>query len=670
MISWIRRVIIVWSGEFASLILLSYILPNFKITHWWYALIAVVVISLLNAVLRPLLIKLTLPITVFSLGLFSVGLNALVISIAGYLIPGIEITHPLTPLVITLVLSTVNTLICNLLSLDDENPFYRNIIVKYNQIVKSKNNSGKPGLIILEIDGLSFKSIRKAIEQNYMPNVRNWIHWGSHKLIKWDCGIPSQTSSSQAGILFGDNYDIPGFRWYNKKEKRLIVSTNPLNAAEIEQKIFNNQGLLADNGSGFCNMFSGQASKNVLTLSRINELGKGFQKNMDYFFSYFINPYSFSRALALMTWEMIVHWWEALGKTVIREKPRIRQGFWFPLERAVCTVLLREVAVYTIIEDIFTGVRVNYSTFFGYDVLAHHFGVFTKSTTRFLRILDHQISKLQAAAKQSKFNYKFIILSDHGQSPGISFYKRFGITLEQLVKKYLYSPNILTNSAKFNESRGHLRALIATAWEHDKISSSKLLRKKRKSSYLFSPLPPSPVDPRQIEIVVCTSGNLGLIYFTRFEQRINFEKINEEFPGLIENLALFPGIGFVLVNSDKFGAMVIGEQGINYPDIKQVAGEDPLQDFGNNAAHHLAKMNKYPHTGDIVVNSFIDPSTGEIAPFEEFLGSHGGLGGPQTEPFLIYPRELPLDTSTEIVGSTEIHSILKSWINRNNIEHH
>lgn len=121
MLSWIRRAIIVWTFEVLTLFLLSVLLPGIQLDSAISVLILILVISFQNALLRPILVKLTLPITVLSLGFWSLIINSLVVFFAGYIVPGISIHGFITPLIITLSLSTVNTVICNLLSLDDEN---------------------------------------------------------------------------------------------------------------------------------------------------------------------------------------------------------------------------------------------------------------------------------------------------------------------------------------------------------------------------------------------------------------------------------------------------------------------------------------------------------------------------------------------------------------------
>jgi hypothetical protein len=66
---------------------------------------------------------------------------------------------------------------------------------------------------------------------------------------------------------------------------------------------------------------------------------------------------------------------------------------------------------------------------------------------------------------------------------------------------------------------------------------------------------------------------------------------------------------------------------------------------------------------DIMVGSFYDPDLEEGCAFEELISFHGGLGGPQTRPFILYPVELPLPDEP-IVGAELVHGVLVGWRQR------
>ncbi len=126
-------------------------------------------------------------------------------------------------------------------------------------------------------------------------------------------------------------------------------------------------------------------------------------------------------------------------------------------------------------------------------------------------------------------------------------------------------------------------------------------------------------------------------------------------------LASHPGISFVMVRSREHGPLAIGSNGRRRLDDGTVEGEDPLGGFDATAAAHLRRHDSFPHCPDILVNGVYDPETEEIAPFEEFMGSHGGLGGPQTRPFAVVPSQWS-DPAAPIVGVEAMHAELTRWL--------
>ena len=120
------------------------------------------------------------------------------------------------------------------------------------------------------------------------------------------------------------------------------------------------------------------------------------------------------------------------------------------------------------------------------------------------------------------------------------------------------------------------------------------------------------------------------------------------------------GIGFLLVQSDEFGPVVLGRDGVHRLRTGEVFGEDPLAAYGEHAARLVARMSTFPQCADIVVNSRYDPETDDAPPFEPHVGSHGGLGGPQQRGFLAHPRAFA--PPGEIVGAEQLHRVLRGWL--------
>src|SRR2546427_253012 len=112
--------------------------------------------------------------------------------------------------------------------------------------------------------------------------------------------------------------------------------------------------------------------------------------------------------------------------------------------------------------------------------------------------------------------------------------------------------------------------------------------------------------------------------------------------------------GLALVGSARHGALAMGNAGVQSLDRGGVEGVDPLALFGVNAARHVKRTDGFAHVADLMVNSAYDPETDEVFAFEEMVGSHGGLGGPQSFPFALVPRTWSTPCQA-IVGAEALH---------------
>jgi hypothetical protein len=134
---------------------------------------------------------------------------------------------------------------------------------------KAEGNRGKPGFIFLEIDGLSEAVLRKALENGTMPTLASWIKNGSHRIKGWETDFSSQTAASQAGILHGNNRNIPAFRWVEKAKGNKVVSTASLGYSEIESRISDGHGLPRN---GRAASFAPVTPDNVFVYSKFSQM--------------------------------------------------------------------------------------------------------------------------------------------------------------------------------------------------------------------------------------------------------------------------------------------------------------------------------------------------------------------------------------------------------------
>ncbi|MGE3140844.1 MAG: hypothetical protein AB7O53_15430, partial [Thermoleophilia bacterium] len=159
--------------------------------------------------------------------------------------------------------------------------------------------------------------------------------------------------------------------------------------------------------------------------------------------------------------------------------------------------------------------------------------------------------------------------------------------------------------------------------------------------------------------MVLASGNLGLVYLMSARHRLTREEIDAAHPDLIPALRAHPHLGWLMVRTAD-GPVVIGARGERDLRTGRVEGEDPLAAFSPTAAQHLLRADGFAHAADITVGSFYDPVLEEGCAFEELISFHGGLGGPQTRPFLLHPTSFP-PPPEPLIGAAAVHEVLVGW---------
>ncbi|HUB75893.1 MAG TPA: alkaline phosphatase family protein, partial [Solirubrobacteraceae bacterium] len=344
--------------------------------------------------------------------------------------------------------------------------------------------------------------------------------------------------------------------------------------------------------------------------------------------------------------------------------PRIERSRVYALVRAWATVIQRDLQVSALLGDLYAGRPVAYTTFLGYDEVAHHSGLERPETLAVLHDVDHHIERLVRAAQNAPRPYRFVILSDHGQSQGTTFRDRYGETLEELVDRCCASATVEGQHGDPSEALAYLGASIGEVAAGDSRTARAVraaARPRSEEGEVQVGVDMPARGEKAPEVAVLASGCLGLISFPRIPGRLTRERIDALHPGLIEGLASHEGIGFVLVRCAGRGGVAFGAKGTHELATGAVEGEDPLAPFGAHAARHVARTDSFDNCPDIVVNSAYWVDADEVAAFEELVGSHGGLGGTQSRPFLLHPRELGLPDE-ELVGAEHVHAQLRRWL--------
>jgi hypothetical protein len=276
-----------------------------------------------------------------------------------------------------------------------------------------------------------------------------------------------------------------------------------------------------------------------------------------------------------------------------------------------------------------------------------------------------------------------VILAAHGQSLGATFFQRFGVTLQDVVRSLMGGEASVAAATAQVEDWGQLNTFLGEVSKTRGFTGSlarAVSRGSTKDGEVEMGPPDAELTPKgaasgaaskgadgeevePADLIVVAGGNLALIYFNVNKERLTLEALEEAYPDLVEALANHPGIGVLMVRSAAHGLICVGRTGIHFIEEGRVEGEDPLAVYGQHAVAAFKRLDSIEHVGDIAVVSFFDPETQEIAAFEELIGAHGGLGGAQTRPFLLHPADWDLDQGP-LIGAPMVYRQLRTWMER------
>ncbi len=125
---------------------------------------------------------------------------------------------------------------------------------------------GDQCLIIIQLDGLSHPRLRDGIARGLLPTLGRWLREGTHHLHPLDSGLPSQTSSAQATLLYGVTDPPPGFRWYDRRAGRARTSRSPADLRYTARAWTEDAGLLKG-GAAITTAWPAGADRRTLVLS-------------------------------------------------------------------------------------------------------------------------------------------------------------------------------------------------------------------------------------------------------------------------------------------------------------------------------------------------------------------------------------------------------------------
>jgi type I phosphodiesterase/nucleotide pyrophosphatase len=471
---------------------------------------------------------------------------------------------------------------------------------------------GKRGgkkLVVLHIDGLGADTLEEALRDGKMPHLRRLIEDEGYEIHRYRCGLPSTTPFAQAGILYGDNSEIPCFRWWDR-ERRVVVQFGARSTfKKVADKYFEGCRPLTQDGACIAACYPAGAADDFGIAYQDRSYGRQPRSRSAWnvLLPYLANPIN----LGDWVWQIL-----AVFVRTVRDYAAARSHGRHPANAYVAVDAAEEMFVhhltrYAVQKAMREGYTPIYAGFYAFDEVAHAFGPDDLAARRVLNHVDHSIRKI---ADMRHEIYELVVLSDHGQIETTPFTascgKAFGEVLSELLPGFrIQQVEGKTYGPEEENARG--------------------------------------------KVVVTSSGGASHVYFSDRGSRMSHSELEGAHPGLARELARLPQVSLVSTRDRGDDDVFTSADG----ELRGAAVKPLLATFDDPdiLLGQLSRLNSFRHSGDVIVfGSFID---GKQVNFEDQAGGHGSIGGEQLHPFLLAKKEWQLDTSS-VNSAQELHPLL------------
>ena len=303
----------------------------------------------------------------------------------------------------------------------------------------SEGTKSEPGLILIQIDGLSRRQMEHAMEQGRLPFLKRLVQREHYQVRTFYPGMPSGTPAVQAELHYGTRCAVPSFSFFDRTARQVFTMYSPECAKEVEARLQQcGEGLLRD-GSSWSNIYSGgaagaeshfcAASMGMRELSRVRSVLRLVT------FPLFHFP-SLLKIAGLLVLEFFI----AMSDLIYG----IARGESFLLElqlvfkRVFICIALREVMSIGAKIDAARGLAIMHLNFLGYDEQAHRRGPASAFAHWSLAGIDRAIKGIYRTAHRSaRRDYQVWVFSDHGQEATRIFEEVAGAKLEHVIAQAL-----------------------------------------------------------------------------------------------------------------------------------------------------------------------------------------------------------------------------------------
>lgn len=479
-----------------------------------------------------------------------------------------------------------------------------------------KGEADLPGLIVIQIDGLSRTQMERALAGGKLPFLARLIERGHFTLEDFYSGVPSTTPAVQGEVFYGVRAAVPSFEFLRRSTGRMFRMNEAEASAEIEAELGKRGSEpMLKGGYAYSNIYQGGAfysrycSQDLARdrfIKRLN-LFKGLILSIVY------APKILRMAgLALLEFGLAV---VDMFKGLYQREDFLKELAFVPSRVLVC-IVLREMIRFRVLLDIERGAQVIHANFLGYDEQAHRRGPDSAFAQWTLKGIDRAVRDICRAAEHSTYrDYEWIIHSDHGQEHAVPFVGKHGREIDAALRE-VFAQGPLAGTELWMAVLPGIIGNTLERWLH-------ILGVKPEEE-IASP------DP-STQIVLSALGPVGHLYFPDHLPADVLETYARE-------IVATAGVPLVLLRQPDGTARAFNRRGawLLPDDRTEILGAS--HPYLDEAAEDLLRLSNHSDAGDLVLSGW-DPQQ-EPLTFAMENGAHGGPGFEETRGFLLVPDRI------------------------------
>ena len=492
---------------------------------------------------------------------------------------------------------------------------------------RSSGTASEPGLVLIQIDGLSRRQLEKAIERGNLPFLRHLLGKHQYRLHSLYSGMPSSTPGMLGELFYGVKCPVPAFSFFDQTTQRVFRMFEPQAAKEIEKRMRDKGTSLLADGSAYGGIYTGGAAESHFCIASMGLSDLFHRKHPLRLLLLLLHAYSLIRIGMLFVLELFLALVDCM-RGLIAGQDLWKEIKFVPSRVGVC-ILVRELATIGAQMDVARGLPVVYLDLVGYDEQSHRRGPTSRFAHWSLKGIDDAIARIWRAAQRSgRRDYDVWVFSDHGSEETLSYVREHGWSVQEAVAQVFAAVSRgLTSTGHLGRAGGHARSHAHRSW-----------RSLRRHTHPGSQNGDGEQGERKEEPVVTAMGPVGHVYFNHsFEgsERARFAE------ALVEQaeipMVLAPEGPDRIVVWTRDGRFILPEQAVsvlapNHPFLPEVARD-------------LVALCHHPNAGDLILSGW--NRAGPCYSFPSENGAHAGPGLEETHAFALTPIDAPLPSRPE-----------------------